>query len=304
MTRNESRRRRWVVLGFTLSCGACAVVTDAGEEELQHDGQGDGDGDDPSGGSSGNGGSVAVAESGGAPSSGGTESGGSPPSGGAGSGGTTSDSGGQSSGGASSGGASSGGAPGVGCVPEGTGGAGSEIFADDFEDGNLDAWTTSGGDWSIQSDGSNVISQSATANALQIAIADGICAADQSLEVRVKVTSFPGQSTSYVAAIFGRVESASTHYMLAIGSDGKLVMRKRVDSSSTSAQKVGNDVDLDLTTGTWYTLRFELVGNTLSGYLDGALRITATDSSIAAGSVGLGTTQSTAEFDDIYVEVP
>jgi pectate lyase len=181
---------------------------------------------------------------------------------------------------------------------------GSELFWDDFEGGNFDAWTTSGGDWSIQSDGTNVLSQGATANALQIVIADGVCAADQSLEARVKVLSFPGQSTSYVAAIFGRVVSMSTHYMLSIGSDGKLVIRKRVNSTSTSAQKIGSDVDLDLTTGTWYTLRFELVGNTLSGYLDGELQITASDSSIVAGSVGLGTTQATAEFDDVLVEVP
>jgi hypothetical protein len=42
----------------------------------------------------------------------------------------------------------------------------------------------------------------------------------------------------------------------------------------------------------------------LSGYLDGELQITASDSSIVAGSVGLGTTQATAEFDDVLVEVP
>ena len=38
------------------------------------------------------------------------------------------------------------------------------LFADNFEDGNADGWTKSGGSWSVVSDGSLVYRQSSTSS--------------------------------------------------------------------------------------------------------------------------------------------
>jgi hypothetical protein len=77
--------------------------------------------------------------------------------------------------------------------------------------------------------------QSPLENRLQRSVANDTCFADQVIEARVEVTELEGQSKSYVAAVFGRVLGPTTHYLLALGSDKKLILRKRVSSTSTSA---------------------------------------------------------------------
>ena len=218
------------------------------------------------------------------------------------------------SGGTASAGTSTGGAGsnGVGCNVEAAGGAASAdggapandgLFFDDFETAAATKWTTTLGTWAIVDDGSKAYDQSLQENKLQIAIANGACAADQIIDAKVKVVGFKGQSNSYVAALFGRVVSSSTHYLLALGSDDKLVLRKRVNSSSTGATAIGSAVALTVNEGQWYDVHFELVGTSLKGCV-GAVCVTGTDSSIASGSVGVGTVNTSARFDDVRLTAP
>jgi hypothetical protein len=267
--------------------------------------------------------------------SGSTGKGGATGSGG-GSGGTASGSGGKagastaggagvagSSAGSSSAGTSTGGigSTGMACVVTAAGGAGGEAgngvggdasgggapslaaFFDDFESGAVSKWTTTLGTWAIVDDGSKVYEQSLQENKLQIAIANDACIADQVIDAKVKIIGFKGQSNSYVAALFGRVLSPTTHYLLALGSDGKLALRKRVNSTSTGATAIGTAVTTAITTGTWYDVHFEIVGTSLKGCL-GAVCVTGTDSSIASGSVAVGTVNTSARFDDVRVTLP
>jgi hypothetical protein len=191
-----------------------------------------------------------------------------------------------------------------GAADTGSGGAPALVaaFLDDFE-GGAAKWTTTLGTWAVVDDGSKAYEQSVQENKLQIAIANGVCLADQIIEGRVKVVAFKGQSNSYVAALFGRVLSPTTHYLLALGSDGKLALRKRVNSTSTGATAIGTAVALSITPGTWYDVHFEIIGTALKGCV-GAVCVTGTDSSIAAGSVGVGTVNTSARFDDVKVTVP
>lgn len=246
---------------------------------------------------------------------GGTSSGGTT-SGGTTSGGTTS--GGATSGGTTSGGATSGGTTGstFGCSAEAAGGAEAQagagaggaasslsLFFDDFETGSAAQWTTTLGTWAIVDDDNKAYEQSAQENKLQIAVASGLCAVDQIIDARIKVVGFKGQSNSYVAALFGRVVSPSTHYLLALGSDNKLVLRKRVNSTSTGATAIGIAKTLTVNEGQWYDVHFEMVGTSLKGCV-GDVCVTGTDSTIAGGSVGLGTVNTSARFDDIRVTAP
>ena len=108
-----------------------------------------------------------------------------------------------------------------------------------------------------------------------------MAAADQIIEARVKVSEFKGQSNSYVAALFGRVLSPSTHYLLALGSDKKLILRKRINSTSSSATAIGSSAALTVTIGQWYDVRFELIGTSLKGCI-GDVCVSGTDSAIAS----------------------
>lgn len=198
------------------------------------------------------------------------------------------------------GGADAGGAGGAGGAPDL--GAAANLFFDDFESG-VSKWTTTLGTWALIADGSQAFEQSVQENKLQIGIANGLCAADQVIDAKLKVVAFKGQSSSYVAALFGRALSPTTHYLLALGSDGKLALRKRINSTSTGASAIGSAVTMSITVGQWYDVHFELIGTSLKGCI-GAVCVTGTDSSIASGSVGVGTVNTSARFDDVRLTTP
>jgi hypothetical protein len=201
--------------------------------------------------------------------------------------------------------AAAGAATGAGGADVGAGGAfavNEDAFFDDFESG-VSNWTTTLGTWALVDDGSKAFAQSVQENQLQVAVVNGVCLADQVIDAKIKVVAFKGQSNSYVAALFGRVVSPSTHYLLALGSDGKLALRKRVNSTSTGATAIGSAAALSVTPGTWYDVHLEIIGTTLKGCV-GAVCVTGTDASIASGSVGVGTVNTSARFDDVRVTAP
>lgn len=216
-------------------------------------------------------------------------------------------------GGADAGGTGAGGEAGAAAAAAGANGAGGapamggapgapDLFFDDFELGSS-KWTTTLGTWALVADGSQAFGQSAQENKLQIAVANRVCAADQVIDAKIKVVAFKGQSNSYMAALFGRALSPTTHYLLALGSDGKLALRKRINSTSTGATAIGSAVTTTITAGQWYDVHFELIGTSLKGCI-GAVCVTGTDSSIASGSVGVGTVNTSARFDDVRLTTP
>lgn len=192
------------------------------------------------------------------------------------------------------------GKPGGAGGPASAGGppTGTSLFSDDFEDGVADTWIEKGGTWAIVTDGSKVYAQQATGTGSTLLLSsNGMTTwADQSVQARVKVLTFGGQSSSYFAAIYARYSSAG-YYSLTLRTDGKVAIRKGTTT-------IGTPGSAGIVTGTWYTVRFDVIGSTLSAYVDGVLRATETDSSIAAGGIALSAVNATAEFDDVKVTQP
>ena len=249
-------------------------------------------------GASSGGANAAGTAAGGGISSGGANAAGTTAGGGASSAGTSATGG--SGGGGGKAGSSTGGAAGSAgsAGAAGSGGGGALLFSDDFETGAAKSWTTSGGTWAVTQDGSHVYAQQAsgTGSSVLLSAAGSTTWTDQIIEVRVKVLSFGGSSSSYFAAIYGRFTGAD-YYALVLRSDGKLAIRK--DKST-----LGSAVDAGIVAGTWYTLRFEIVGTTLKAYVDGVLKDSETDATLSAGGIALGTINATAEFDDVRVTSP
>jgi hypothetical protein len=185
----------------------------------------------------------------------------------------------------------------------GTGGTSNVLFFDDFENG-ASAWTVNGGTWSLLTDGSQAYAQTLIQNKLQISAVSGTCFADQIVEAKVKINKFGGMSNSYQAAVFARYLGADTHYFVALNSENKFGIEKRVNSTATAATVLGSLVNVTYSLNTWYTVRLEVVGTTLTASLNGVPQVTVTDTSIASGGVALGTTNTTAEFDDVTVTHP
>lgn len=174
-----------------------------------------------------------------------------------------------------------------------------KLYSDDFESGSLtmpswiDADPDLGGKWMIvAADGGKALAQTASVSDWVIAAGGDYRWTDQVVEARVRITSDPGK-----AGIFARLSDTRNYYFLYIDGGSNLVLKKRVDNSSGDVQKM----KVETQANTWYTLKLSVIGDQIQGSLDGKMLVSGTDSSLTAGGIGVGTSDCTAEFDDIVV---
>ncbi|MCR2804548.1 DUF1080 domain-containing protein [Paenibacillus sp. SCIV0701] len=170
------------------------------------------------------------------------------------------------------------------------------IFSDTFNDGAADGWTTQYGNWSVVTDsGSPVYYQSSTSEGRSSAGSQSWT--DYSVQAKVKVDNWNGSNRTYVA---GRYQDGNNYYAASLynSSGGKLEIRKKVGGSSTTLATKS----YALSSGTWYTVKLELNGSALSMYVNGQLELTANDSSLSSGGIGLVAFKTVSKFDDISVE--
>jgi hypothetical protein len=169
-----------------------------------------------------------------------------------------------------------------------------QLFSDDFEDGNDNGWTKSSGTWSVVTDGSLAYRQSGT-SADSNARAGSPSWTNISIQARVKPIAFNG-ADRYVG-VTTRVVNSNHYYFLALQNGNRLLLGKRAGSSPiTLATK-----SFTFSTGTFYTLRIDANGSTLNGYVNGTLQLTASDSDFTAGIIGGATFFASASFDDFLV---
>src|SRR5215471_20665369 len=169
-----------------------------------------------------------------------------------------------------------------------------QLFSDDFQDGNDSGWTKSSGTWSVVTDESLAYRQSGT-SADSNARTGSASWTNISVQARVKPISFNG-ADRYVG-VMTRVVNSNHYYFLALQNGNRLLIGKRAGSTPiTLATKA-----FTFSTGTFYTLRIDANGSTLNGYVNGTLQLTASDSEFTAGIIGGATFFASASFDDFLV---
>ncbi len=169
-----------------------------------------------------------------------------------------------------------------------------QLFSDDFQDGNDNGWTRSSGTWSIVTDGSLAYRQSGT-SADSNARAGSPSWTNISIQARVKPIAFNG-ADRYVG-VMARVVNSNHYYFLALQNGNRLLLGKRAGSSPiTLATK-----SFTFSTGTFYTLRIDVNGSSLTGFVNGTQQLTASDSEFTAGIIGGATFFASASFDDFLV---
>jgi pectate lyase len=169
------------------------------------------------------------------------------------------------------------------------------LLSENFDDGVANGWSTNGGSWAVVTDGSLVYRQSGTSADAKAQVGSTTWT-DYAVQARVKPTGFNG-SARHVGVV-ARAQSMTSFYALALTNTGRLEIIKRASGSPVTLAGVAASV----VTGTWYTLRLEASGSTLTGFLDGTPAVSATDNSFAAGRAGLATYYASASFDDVLVE--
>ncbi|MDG0809851.1 fibronectin type III domain-containing protein [Cohnella rhizosphaerae] len=167
------------------------------------------------------------------------------------------------------------------------------MFEDTFEDGNANGWTAATGQWSVVTSGGNAVYR---ASAKGKSLIDATYGGDYAIEADVNSTNGKGG-----VGLLAKYADQDNFYVFKYHArTGKAVIKKRVGGVASVVQAV-----YGLPTaaaGTPYKLRFETIGDSLVGSLNGVPVITAADASLAGGKAGLvsGSKQPVA-FDNIVV---
>ncbi|GAA1867580.1 pectate lyase family protein [Asanoa iriomotensis] len=169
------------------------------------------------------------------------------------------------------------------------------LFSDDFNDGEASGWSKSGGDWSVVTEGSPTFTQSKTDSELAREFAGQTSWTAYSVQARVKPLSFNGSNR--LVALAARSSSATKMYRLALTNANRAELQA-VDGSSVT---VIGSASLTVSTGTWYTLRIDANGSTVSGFVNGTRIASGSNSAHSAGRIGLVTVFASARFDDVVV---
>jgi hypothetical protein len=172
------------------------------------------------------------------------------------------------------------------------------IFANDFNTQyEVGYWYIDAGTFT-QTNGAWV--QSSTAGDARAQI--GTPVDDQIVQASVRPTSYaaPSGTQARWTGVLARYRDAQNYYYLSLRNDNTLSLRKLVNGTITELASVPFTVALN----TRYVLRLEAVGNQLRGYVNGGLRLQASDSSHASGSGGIVSYKAAATFDDYVAYQP
>ncbi|HWS33241.1 MAG TPA: pectate lyase [Actinoplanes sp.] len=166
----------------------------------------------------------------------------------------------------------------------------STMFSDDFESGASN-WAKSGGTWSVVSDGSKVYRQAKADSELARVFAGETSWTDYSVEAKVKALDLG----SGLAGVAARASGSSTMYRLALKT-GKAELQSVKGSTITvlGSATVANPA-------AWHTLKVDVTGGTVTGYVDGAKVASGAGTLAGNGRIGLVTSYASAQFDDVAV---
>ena len=158
-------------------------------------------------------------------------------------------------------------------------------------------WTYSGfGQWGTTvSDLPNTLKYVQTSIAGDARAVIGVATDDQSVDVRARATTFAGGSGGdrWFGAI-ARYSNETNYYYFSLRSSNMLSLRKVTNGQITVLRSVALPVVL----GRRYRLRLEAVGSQLRAYVNGSLKLEASDTTHARGQTGIVTFRTAAEFDD------
>jgi hypothetical protein len=174
--------------------------------------------------------------------------------------------------------------------------AGSVSLSDDFEDGNSSGWSKSGGSWAVVADGTRVLRQSDAGSSLARQFAGDSGWTDYTFSAAVKAVSLTGSGAS--AGIAARAGGAHQFDRLVLVPGGA-----QLEEVRGSAVAVLGKLSLPSAASGWHTLRVDVAGGKVSGFVDG-VPVGSAATTLSSGRVGLVTTVAAASFDDVAVTPP
>jgi len=177
----------------------------------------------------------------------------------------------------------------------------SQLFFDDFNDGDANGWTASSGTWSVIS-GENFVTVGIVENG--ISTVDGLSLTNCIIETQLRFTD----SVGYRAGIIFRYTDNEHYYSLEIGNEYDEIdiikyspMNPNYgESRAVVAPEYGNS-SIIINAETEYNLTIVVQGNTFTAYLDGQQVLSWTEQTYTSGTVGLRARRADVCFDNFNV---
>ncbi|WP_226000379.1 family 16 glycoside hydrolase [Paenibacillus sp. BJ-4] len=168
--------------------------------------------------------------------------------------------------------------------------------SDNFEQGEAQGWTVGSGNWSVVKDGNGFTYQQSSRSESH-SVKGNASWTNYSVQADVYVDDFNGSNRVYIA---GRYTDADNFYAASLYNKkgGALEIRKKVNGSMKT---LATNKNYKLDTHTWYRVKLELSGSEIKMYVNDKPELSATDSSLTAGAIGLVTSKTTAQFDNVIV---
>jgi hypothetical protein len=169
----------------------------------------------------------------------------------------------------------------------------------DFNDSNAD-FTLQGGNWTFVSQSGDpdvAFAQTDTSGDARAFV--GTPTGDQVVEARARLDTFPSATAGWFG-LLARWVDTHTFYYLAVRSNGRLDIRKKVNGTIT----VLRSVPFSATAGQYYDFKLAVVGNQLHAYVNDAFVAGALDGDIASGQYGLATSRAAATYQNFVVQKP
>ncbi|RKR88262.1 uncharacterized protein DUF1565 [Micromonospora pisi] len=168
------------------------------------------------------------------------------------------------------------------------------LFGDDFEDGNANGWSKSGGTWTVVTDGTRALRQGNSGAELSRVFGGSTNWTGYQIQARVKPVSY-GTASGFVA-VAARSTGATSFDRLALFAD-----RAELQAVRGGTVTVLGSVRVAVPTGAWATLTITADGATVRGRVDGT-PVGEGASQAGNGRIGLQTYRATASFDDVDVQ--
>ncbi|NOU69392.1 cellulase family glycosylhydrolase [Paenibacillus sp. LMG 31461] len=176
----------------------------------------------------------------------------------------------------------------------------SSLLEDNFESGSANGWSvvSSWGTFAVVTDGSTkaYLSDNTDKGATK-SVAGQSSWTDYRIEAKAKMDQTKGR-----IGLVARFVDYNNYYSMTYESYTQKVYISKVQNGNITDLAVSAAIT-PLAAGTYHTLGFTVIGNTLQAYVNGQLLAMATDSAFAAGKIGVYTHLSKGYFDDIAVNL-
>jgi hypothetical protein len=110
--------------------------------------------------------------------------------------------------------------------------------------------------------------------------------------------------TSFDFGIYGRFAigtDKANFYEAYLDDTGQARVRVKLNGSTNDVGTKSKSTTGAVALNTTYTLRLDMHGSTITFYVNGVMRVMATDTTLTAGGIGLIVDGGTAEFDNVVV---